>query len=204
MALLESLCDDCAGPAIGSLWASGGDTPTAGGGLYTLPSTTTYCNLKSVTSYDLTGSYIYCSAGFGVDSAVRESAFWAMQNASVANDGVQWYESNGSLFAQYVTAGTPTTLATLTYSSATHKWLRMRESGGTCFWDTSPDGTAWTNRASVATSSVVTITALFGGMYTGRFNTGSDSIATIADVNIVPHAPAPNISTAAVQRASTW
>lgn len=45
---------------------------------------------------------------------------------------------------------------TVTYSAATHKFLRLRETGGNILWDTSPDGTTWTNRRTVATPAWVT------------------------------------------------
>lgn len=41
------------------------------------------------------------------------------------------------------------------YNATTHRWLRLRESAGTVYWDTSPDGTTWTNRRSAATPSWV-------------------------------------------------
>jgi hypothetical protein len=34
----------------------------------------------------------------------------------------------------------------VTYSSTTHLWWRLRESGGSILWDTSTDGSTWTNR----------------------------------------------------------
>lgn len=39
---------------------------------------------------------------------------------------------------------------TITYSAVDHKWVRIRESGGVLFWDTSPDGVDWTQRRSLA------------------------------------------------------
>jgi hypothetical protein len=35
---------------------------------------------------------------------------------------------------------------TLPYDPVEHAWLRVREAGGTLFWETSPDGRAWTVR----------------------------------------------------------
>src|SRR5262249_12311899 len=35
------------------------------------------------------------------------------------------------------------------YSSTDHAWLRVREAGGTTYWDTSPDAATWTNRRSL-------------------------------------------------------
>ncbi|MCX5598429.1 hypothetical protein OOK29_09790 [Streptomyces phaeochromogenes] len=35
-----------------------------------------------------------------------------------------------------------------TYSPTDHAWLRVREAGGTTYWDASPDGSTWTNLRS--------------------------------------------------------
>jgi hypothetical protein len=42
------------------------------------------------------------------------------------------------------------------FDSSTQSWLRIREWGGTVYWDTSPDGSTWTNIMTAATSAVVT------------------------------------------------
>ncbi|MEV4784002.1 hypothetical protein AB0K53_00860 [Streptomyces tuirus] len=39
----------------------------------------------------------------------------------------------------------------LTYSPTDHLWLRLREDGTNVYWDTSPNGTTWTNRRTLAT-----------------------------------------------------
>lgn len=43
---------------------------------------------------------------------------------------------------------TPTTLA---YNPVAHRWVRFRESGGTFYWETSPDAKTWTVRRSITT-----------------------------------------------------
>lgn len=59
---------------------------------------------------------------------------------------------------------------TLAYNSTTHRWWRIRHqtSGGHIFFDTSPDGFAWTNRRDY-TSSLFTITALKVAIVGGTF-----------------------------------
>ncbi|CAL9665122.1 hypothetical protein SUDANB1_07172 [Streptomyces sp. enrichment culture] len=39
----------------------------------------------------------------------------------------------------------------LTYSPTDHLWLRLREDGTNVYWDTSPNGSTWTNRRTLAT-----------------------------------------------------
>jgi hypothetical protein len=39
----------------------------------------------------------------------------------------------------------------LTYNATDHLWLRLREDGTNVYWDTSPNGSTWTNRRTLAT-----------------------------------------------------
>lgn len=48
-----------------------------------------------------------------------------------------------------------TVLQSATYSSTNHKWWRIRESGGTVYFDTSANGISWTNFTSIATATLV-------------------------------------------------
>lgn len=41
------------------------------------------------------------------------------------------------------------------YDSTAHAWVRLRESGGTIYFDTSPDGSTWTNQFSRTTPSAI-------------------------------------------------
>lgn len=56
------------------------------------------------------------------------------------------------------------------YSPISHAWLRVRESGGTVYWESSSDGYGWTVRRSTATPAWVTSQTLafeFTGTRTG-------------------------------------
>jgi hypothetical protein len=44
----------------------------------------------------------------------------------------------------------------ITYNGTTHAFLRLREDGTNVYWDTSPDGTTWTNRRTLATPAWIT------------------------------------------------
>ncbi|MFF0588427.1 hypothetical protein ACFYWD_20920 [Streptomyces sp. NPDC003781] len=48
------------------------------------------------------------------------------------------------------------TAVEITYSATDHLWLRLREDGTNIYWDTSPDGSTWTNRRTLATPAWVT------------------------------------------------
>jgi hypothetical protein len=57
---------------------------------------------------------------------------------------------------------------TLTFSPIDHMWLRISESGGNVFWETSGDGFAWTLRRTLATPAWVTSQSVIVEMTAGR------------------------------------
>ena len=150
-AKMATLTDAFPGAAVNAaLWSSFG-TATVSGGTLTLTdvaSSIAYAGIQSLARYDLTGSYLLVnlpSAGgqYATTQAVLQVYLDASNTASIM-------VSSGSLLAQTQTAGTFTTQGSITYSATSMAWLRIRESGGTLFFDYGPDGSGWTNLASVA------------------------------------------------------
>jgi hypothetical protein len=103
--------------------------------------------------YDLTSNYAHVkvlqvSAGTNPTTilklAIDGSNFLTMQHL------------NGNLMAIKCVTGTPTTLASVTYNATTMLWWRIRETGGTTFWEYSADTYTWTTLFSVANPIVVT------------------------------------------------
>ena len=143
----------------------------------------TYANLTSQVDWDFT----YSSAVLhvtGVTSAAT-NAYNYLSVESDSNNYVQWSESGGTLTAYYYVAGVQTSAGSVTYSPGTHAWWRIRESGGTVYWDTSPDRQNWTNRASIANPfglSNVNI-QIGAGCYENETNPGSFSFN---DFNFIP------------------
>jgi hypothetical protein len=86
-----------------------------------------------------------------------------------------------------IVSGTPTNLASISFDSVNHKWFRIRESGGTTYWDTSVDGLTWTNRHSVA--NPIAVTALMLEVLIGTWQVeGSTTSAKFDNLNIFPSA----------------
>jgi hypothetical protein len=86
------------------------------------------------------------------------------------------YESGDLYFETYV-AGTPDNTG-ITFNGTDHQWVRLRHdpSDDTLKWDTSPDGSTWTNRRSVSNPfdlSVVRIQPLSAGTYNSVASPGS-------------------------------
>lgn len=109
-----------------------------------------------------------------VGLGTTETLFQLVNSTADANHfGVGFRVNNGQLICRYVLAGSWTNAVTpISYSATAHQWLRLRESGGTVLWETSPDYQTWTTRASMARTSLTGITfnalkAVIGTGYTG-------------------------------------
>lgn len=73
----------------------------------------------------------------------------------------------------------------ITFSAATHKWLRIRESGGTVYWEYSTDGFAWTTQYSTANPfSVISMTIQIVTYNYGVI--GSSTVAKLDNFNVPP------------------
>ncbi|MBE4790922.1 LamG-like jellyroll fold domain-containing protein [Streptomyces caniscabiei] len=84
------------------------------------------------------------------------ASMWILSTTSGTRIGWRYDALTGVLAAMSQTGfadGTPTNL---TYSAIDHAWLRVRESAGTVYWETSGDGFIWTTRRTLATPAWVT------------------------------------------------
>lgn len=150
----------------------------------TTSSSSTDGDIDSTMGYDLTGSSVILHV-ISKTSGTSNDNNLTLKAANSLTNIYQWQIENGTLFAQYVVASAQTNAFSVAYSATTHAWLRIRESGGTTFWDTSTDGITWTNRFSVANK--ITLTNLFIDI--GAVSFGVDTSAGTykwASLNIAP------------------
>ncbi|MFJ5150831.1 LamG-like jellyroll fold domain-containing protein [Streptomyces sp. NPDC088353] len=135
------------------LWPNSYGGVTERGGVVRIPvSTAGDAGLQSVRQWTLKGSRLTAKLvtvpKAGGSSNVAAS-MWV--NSTTAGTRIGWrYDAlTGLLAASNQTAyfdGTPTTL---TYSPIDHAWLRVRETAGTVYWETSRDGFGWTVRRTL-------------------------------------------------------
>lgn len=142
---------------------------------FNFPSTTTGSTLAqeaSVASYDATGA----SASVRVKNVPTGSTstdctlqIWAA--GSIANR-VLWEWEAGTLFAVSTLASVDTTQASVPYNATTHRYWRIRESGGTTFWETAPEpaiGGAFVWTALFSMANPIAMTAVKAVMLVGCF-----------------------------------
>jgi hypothetical protein len=139
--------------------------------------------IYSVDSYDLTGS----QATIKVIDAGNQSLF-SLQVFPIEiykndfSDSVQWCIRQGNIYALQTAS---TVLASATYVDATYKYLKIREAGGTTYFDYSADGITWTNFYSFANPFVVT--SILALIEASTFNIElSTTTAKVEDFNILP------------------
>lgn len=100
-------------------------------------------------SYDLTASYLYAKLTLPALSSTQEVYFQLLMDG---NNFLQMLVSSGSLICQKRVAGVTTTAVNIPYVAANHgPWWRIREAGGTVFFDVSKGGVDWTNLGSTGT-----------------------------------------------------
>ena len=190
-AKMATLTDAFPGSAVDTTkWTafpSAGGSVSVSGNVLSLTdtaSTAAFSVLQSNASYDLTGSYLLASLASAGTQATNTLALMKVQ--ADASNSVQILVQNGTLAAQHQVAGSfSALLGSVTYSATAHKWLRIREAGGTLFYEFSADGINWSTLYSEA--NPITLTALTASLQEGSTGT-TDPAATSqwASVNLPP------------------
>lgn len=140
-------------------------------------------------TFNLTGKRLSIQvASIGASSTNATTEIYPLQtyqDAGSANNA-WWYINGGNLSAFKKVAGTQTNVASLgAWSATTHKYLSIREGGGTLYWEYSSDGITWTVAHSEATP--FTITAMVCELTIGAWDaTGTGVTALLDNFNILP------------------
>ncbi|MEV7240462.1 LamG-like jellyroll fold domain-containing protein [Streptomyces sp. NPDC093248] len=142
-----------------TLWTAGGGAVETGGRMR-LPMTPGggSSSYTSVRQWTLTGSKVTAKfatvPAAGGSSAASVSMYVLSQTSGTQ---LRWrYDAvTGQLRALAEVGSTDGSPTILTYNPIDHAWLRIRESGGTVYFETSGDGAYWTVRRTLATPAWV-------------------------------------------------
>lgn len=153
---LETIVDAFTGSAISAtLW--GATTPGAATldtvndeAVLAVPTTSGAVNSVATTAgalYDATGSYVYAQVSPGAVGAgnVRTAIRVRFDGSNAVTIRLE-----SGVFKLTAQTGSTTTLTLPTYDPHAHRWWRLRESGGSFYAGTSPDGITWTEWGSLA------------------------------------------------------
>lgn len=162
MPSLSTLTDNFNDSTIGANWGNSYGGVSESAGKAHVPCTTSYAGYQTAYSWTLAGAAFYVAVTTvpAASTATEAYASVFVNAPDIATSGVRiGFVINtvtGLLKFSSETAYFDAGATTVTYSAVTHKFLRLREDGVNVYWDTSPDGSAWTNRRTLATPAWVT------------------------------------------------
>lgn len=169
IALTDDFNDNVIDAAKWTRVQGAGDNSVETGGqlvMSTVASTTQYHGYTSVSAYNYTGKSTYVKlVSLTNPTLVNGQAFLKLYPD--ASNSLVYFINNGNLVAQKQVASVDTTLSVIAFNSTNHKWLRIRELGGTTYFDYSADGLTYTNQFNAA--NPITMTALTPQLGVGTF-----------------------------------
>jgi len=136
-----------------------------------------YNGLISVSNYDLTGKYLYAKVVQVANSSTDADTDFFIAKDSANTVGI--VQEHGFLYFYKNVNGAYTNLASISYSPSTHLWWRLRESVGKVYFDTSADGSTWSNRYS--TPSPFSLLSVKIGLIAGTWDSISSPGKAIFD-----------------------
>ncbi len=143
MALLHTLVDTFQPPSLSAYWGAPTGSVVVDGQLNLNATPAQDAFIGSVAQWTLTSSSGFVKI---IDpGAYTAGAFKSPLFLSSVSTDISWQLAGAFIYAYFDT----TQLYSGTYSSTTHKYVRIRESGGTLYFDSSTDAVTWTVRASV-------------------------------------------------------
>lgn len=110
-----------------------------------------YYDVISNEIYDITSDGVYVQVIDRGNQALAgfEMIMYVLDGTNATNK-VYFTMNSSNLAARKVVAGVNSDVKTIPYDTLKHRWLRIREQGGSIFWDVSPDGINWSNHTTLA------------------------------------------------------
>lgn len=139
--------------------------------------------IESVNKYDLTGSYVHVRLVTPGDTSILYHMTMVYVQLDT-NNQIKFSTEASTLIAEKSVAGVNVQVATIAYDPAVHKWLKLRESAGTIYWDYSIDGQIWTNFTSLANPFDITSVNIDLGSGNWQATSGGTT-SKFDDLNIV-------------------
>lgn len=161
------MVDDFEGTAPSGVWTLQGDTPTisvSGGQLHITPDPQDPSWAGMVSgAYDFDECAVWVRVPVVYSNATTGFTFFQL----VGDSNVQFEARDGNLEMKHMGSEVD-----VPYDAMAHQWWRMREQGSTLFFETSPDGLAWTTHHSVTTPSDIGSMKLGIGLVPGSGPSG--------------------------------
>ncbi|MGW5426868.1 hypothetical protein ACWET9_06525 [Streptomyces sp. NPDC004059] len=152
MPSLSSLVDNFNDGVIGPDWGNSYGGAYEGGGLAHVPCTTGFAGLQTAYSWTFAGASFFVKvASVPAASTATEAYCGVLVNSGTDGTRIGFTIKLGTTLRMQNDVGYFDAAAVeIAYDPVAHAFLRLREDGTNVYWDTSPDGTTWTNRRTLA------------------------------------------------------
>ena len=153
MPSLSSLVDNFNDNVIGPDWGNSYGGVTETGGRARVPCTTGFAGYQTAYSWTLAGASFFVKVPtVPAASTATEAYCGILVNSGIDGTRIGFtIKAVGNLLRMQSDSGYFDGGAVeITYDPVAHAFLRLREDGTNVYWDTSPDGTTWTNRRTLA------------------------------------------------------
>ncbi|MFE2469713.1 hypothetical protein [Streptomyces mirabilis] len=142
-----------------ALWPNSFGTYSETGGRARVSCDAGFNAYSSALTYRLAESSMFLrvyppAAGGATTEAWTQILVKQMTNGTDLGFEISPFSGNLTMFSRvgFFDAGA----VAIPYDAAAHAWLRIRETGSTVYWDTSPDTLTWTNQRALASPTWVT------------------------------------------------
>jgi hypothetical protein len=115
-----------------------------------------YYGIDSLTEYNLTGGYVSVEIVDVANQTQASLEYYPLYLFPDASNAIFFLISGGTIYAFKKIATVNTNLASATYNSTTHKYVRIREASGTTYREYSSNGTSRSTLHSVTNPVAVT------------------------------------------------
>ena len=124
----------------------------------------------------LVGKAFVANVEHAAPAATRE-VYMAAEVDFATGNYVCFSQHGGTLYMRHVRLGVETE-ASVPYDGTSMRWLRLRESSGSFYWDTSPDGVTWTQRYTF--TSILNVSSVTLGIGAGDWAGASPGVYSYA------------------------
>lgn len=166
---MTSLFDTFAGQDT-TKWSGWGMTAMVSAGRLQVSNLSTYPALTSSSTYTMRGSSLCARvyAGTGTASNSNIMSVGGTLASHTAANTVQILYRQGLIVFRIRDGGGVASDLSMSYSASVHAWWRIREDGGTLYWETSSDGSTWVPRRTIATPAALPLDAVRVRLYAGN------------------------------------
>lgn len=190
MPAIATLQDDFDDNTVdGERWPGNFGTYSEVGGRARVQCDPNYGAYVTAAAYTLAGSSAFVriyppALGGGLTSVYAQLSM--LSSVEGTELGAQINRATGKLRCQSNVDYWDDAAVEVTYDPAAHAYVRIAEAGGTLTWSTSPDGSTWTTRRTLATPAWVTASTTVEVRLETRRDSGTVDYAEFDNFNTVP------------------